>query len=138
MPAYDYRCENCGTRFDLFFKTYADYDAATPHCPNCDSLNLKRIISGIQFKQPARDFTGMSSGEMLSVLESGDSRAVGEMFQQVGAGDPSLGKEYHDTTERLLDGDSVQNVESDLRKSDADSKTKKSETKPEKKPKSDQ
>lgn len=115
MPAYDYRCVNCGQQFDLFYKTYADYDAATPNCPHCGSTDLKRVIARIHVKQPSRDYTRMSSGEMLNVLESGDSRQVGEMFQQVGAGDPALGKQYHDTTQRLLDGDSIDRVERDLR-----------------------
>lgn len=133
MPAYDYRCENCGQRFELFFKSYADYDEATPHCPHCDSVEVKRTINRVAFKQPTRDYSSMSSGEMLSVLESGDSQAVGEMFQQVGAGDPALGKDYHDTTERLLKGDSVQEVERDLQKGDG---TKSTGSKPDQKPKS--
>lgn len=33
----------------------------------------------------------MSSGEMLSVLESGDQRQAGELFKQVGEGDRASG-----------------------------------------------
>ena len=115
MPTYDYRCKTCGTRFSLFYKTYADYDAATPECPQCAATDLARLIGSVRFAAPGRDYTTMSSGDMLSVLESGDSRQVGEMFEQVGGGDPQLGKQYHDTTQRLLKGESVEKVEKDLR-----------------------
>lgn len=114
MPAYDYRCNNCGNRFTLFYKTFSAYDAAEPTCPQCESDQLSRLISSFKMQAPSRDYTGMSSNEMLSVLESGDSRQVGELFQQVGGGDPRLGADYHDATQKLLDGESKDKVEKDL------------------------
>lgn len=119
MPTYDYRCKQCGNRFSLFYKSYAAYDRAERLCPNCQSDDLDRIINRIAVQAPTRDYTRMSSGEMLSVFESGDSRQVGEMFQQVGGSSPELGKEYHDATQRLLKGDSLDKVERDLRDSDS-------------------
>lgn len=114
MPAYDYRCKDCGNRFTLFYKSYNDYDTAQPSCPQCHSERLSRLISSIKVQNPSRDYTGMSSNEMLNVLESGDSRQVGEMFQQIGGGDPRLGVDYHDATKKLLDGESKDKVEKDL------------------------
>lgn len=102
MPNYDYRCQDCGARFTVFYKTYAEHDAAMPHCPQCDSAALSRLITGVAISRPTRDYTKMSQQEMLSVLDSGDSRQVGTMFQQVGATAPELGDAYHETTERLL------------------------------------
>ena len=78
---------------------------------------LSRLITQVAINKPGRDYSKMSSNEMLSVLESGDSRQVGEMFDQVGGGDPALGKQYHDTTKKLLDGQSLDKVEKDLQKS---------------------
>jgi putative FmdB family regulatory protein len=117
MPAYDYQCKDCGTRFSLFYRTYADYDAATPACTECGSTALSRLISRVAIPRPSRDFSTMSSNEMLSVLESGDSRQVGEMFQQVGGTDPAVGADYHEATERLLRGESMEGVERDLQDS---------------------
>ena len=114
MPAYDYRCKACQHRFTAFYKTYQDYDAASPECPQCGSGDVTRLISRVAIPRPSRDFSKMSSDEMLSVLESGDSRAVGEMFDQVGGSDPSLGAEYHEATQRLLRGESMEKVERDL------------------------
>ena len=103
MPQYDFRCKNCKETFSVFYKTYADYDDATPQCPNCAHTELSRLITSIAIHKPSRDYAKMSSNEMLSVLESGDSQQVGQMFEQVGGGDPSMGAEYHDTTKKLLD-----------------------------------
>lgn len=118
MPSYDYKCKNCKNRFTTFYKTYADYDNAQATCPNCESDQLSRLITGVAVQSPSRDFTGMSSHEMLNVFESGDSRQVGEMFQQIGGASPELGKEYHDATQRLLTGESMDSVEKGLQAQD--------------------
>lgn len=121
MPYYDYRCASCGQSSTLFYKTYAAYDAAQKLCPHCGSAQMIRRITRVTVAKPGRDYTHMSSGEMLSVMESGDSRQVGEMFRQVGAGVPETPPIYHETTERLLRGDSMESVEHDLRGKPQDS-----------------
>lgn len=125
MPQYDFRCKACKTRFSVFYKTYADYDNATPECTNCGQTELSRLITSVAINKPGHDYTRMSSNEMLSVLEAGDSRQVGEMFQQVGSGDQALGAHYHETTQKLLDGQSLDKVEKDLQKKQSDNKTNK-------------
>lgn len=123
MPQYDFRCKHCDNRFTLFYKTYADYDKAIPVCPNCQQTELSRLITQVAINKPGRDYSKMSSNEMLSVLESGDSHQVGAMFDQVGGGDPALGKQYHETTQKLLDGQSLEKVEKDLQKNQSSNKT---------------
>ena len=86
MPEYDFRCDACAHRFTLRFKTYAMYDAACLLCPACESAELTRLISRVAVSKANKDYRNMSSGEMLSVLESGDSGQVDEMFKQVGGG----------------------------------------------------
>lgn len=83
MPQYDFRCKTCGGRFSLHFKSVANYAAATPRCPDCDSVELARIISGVAIPQAQRDYRKMSAGEMLSVLEAGEKKQVDDMFRQV-------------------------------------------------------
>jgi putative FmdB family regulatory protein len=114
MPAYDYRCKQCELEFTLFYKTYNEYDAAEKNCPRCASMNLARLIKRVNIAQPTRDYTSMSSGEMLSVLDSGNSQEVGRMFEQIGGGAPELGADYHETTQRLLKGEKLEKVERDL------------------------
>jgi putative FmdB family regulatory protein len=119
MPAYDFRCKVCSTPFTLTYKSYRDYDAAEKHCPNCGSTELARVIKRINVQGPSRDFSRMTSGEMLSVFESGDSRQVGQMFDQVAGTSPELGAQFHETTKRLLGGESMESVERSLQDQDA-------------------
>lgn len=84
MPQYDYRCKRCHQRFALFYKTYAVYDAANPKCPDCGGTELSRLITRVAIAKKNRDYSKMSSDEMLAVMETGDERQTDEMFQQVG------------------------------------------------------
>lgn len=123
MPSYDFRCKNCGHEFSKFYKSYAAYDAATPTCSHCGHTDLSRIISRVAVKSPSRDYTKMSAGEMLSVFESGDSRQVGQMFEQIGGTSPETAAPIHEATQRLLKGESMDNVEKSLQAHDQASKS---------------
>lgn len=119
MPSYDYRCNQCGRTFVQFYKSFKDYDPAAPQpCPHCQSSAVTRRIRRVAIQKPSRDLSMLSSNEMLSVLDGGNSREVGKMFQQVAesagseAGD--LGDTYHEATRRLLKGESIASVENDL------------------------
>lgn len=133
MPAYDFRCQNCEDEFSLFYKTVAAYDKSTPLCPNCQSEDLTRIIRTVNVTAVNRDYTRMDANEMLNVFESGDSKQVGKMFDQIGGTNPALGVEYHEATKRLLKGESMDNVESSLQKK-RDAKDSKSAPKHDNKP----
>lgn len=43
MPIYEYRCNNCGTSFDAR-RSMAEADAPIA-CPNCGSMDARRLIS---------------------------------------------------------------------------------------------
>jgi len=88
MPAYDYRCKRCGARFELRYRTYADYDAAANSrtCPACGSADLDRLISRVALRGVGEhDFASMTSDQMLNVLEGGNAREVETLMKQVGA-----------------------------------------------------
>lgn len=118
MPVYEYRCNVCGRKAALFYKTYKDYDAAsagnTHTCPHCGSHDLTRLISRVAIQKPSRDFSRMDSGEMLSVLEGGDSREVGMMMHQLGQDEAVNDPAFGEITERLMKGDDPERIEADL------------------------
>ena len=128
MPAYDFRCNNCEEEFSLVYKSIKSYGEATPTCSNCQSSNLKRVIRAVNVPSTSRDFSRMNSQDMLSVFESGDSKQVGQMFNQIGGTNPALGAEYHEATKQLLKGVSLDSVESSLQEK-SDAKAAKSEKK---------
>lgn len=109
MPTYEYRCRNCGRESSFFYKTYADYDAASAAapgspssraCPYCGHHELTRLITRVTVQTPdARNFANLSSGEMLSVLEGGDRGEVEALMRQTGQTEAL----ENPTTRRLLD-----------------------------------
>jgi len=115
MPSYDYRCNHCGRAIVLTYSSYKAYDEATPTCPHCGSTDLTRLISRVSIAKSSQNYTRMSSDEMLSVLEGGDSREVGQMFKQVGESVPGADGEFHEVADRLLKGETMESVEADMR-----------------------
>jgi putative FmdB family regulatory protein len=115
MPSYEYRCNNCGRPLTFSYRTYKEYDEAERVCPHCGSADLTRLISRVAIAKPTQKYANMSSNQMLSVLEGGDSREIGTLFQQVGAAVPSSDGEFHEVTNRLLQGEKPDSIESDLR-----------------------
>lgn len=50
MPTYEYQCQACGFEFELFQQMS---DAVKKKCPECEKLQLKRLIgagSAVMFK----------------------------------------------------------------------------------------
>jgi putative FmdB family regulatory protein len=118
MPTYDFKCNQCGASLTLRYRTFKDYDAATPTCTRCSSIDLTRTITSVAIAKGRthHDYTRMNAHEMLSVFESGDSKAVGEMMKQVGGAAPAgqLGENYANAAAKLSSGASISSVERDL------------------------
>ena len=45
MPIYEYRCESCHRKVELFFRTVSQADA--PVCPQCGGASLTRLVSRV-------------------------------------------------------------------------------------------
>ena len=116
MPSYDFRCNACGRRFVLTYKTYAAYDAATHTCPHCGSTDLTRLISRVAIAKSAR--WGAGSGDdpaFLDELEHSDPRALGRLLREVTeeTGE-DLGPEFDEVVSRLERGEDPEAIEADL------------------------
>ena len=105
MPQYDFRCLDCHTEFSIRYKSISAYADATPQCPECTSTRLDRIIKKVAVSgAQSHDFANMNSNEMLSVLESGDDKAVKALYSQVGTGtNPAQALPHHEQAKSLLD-----------------------------------
>jgi putative FmdB family regulatory protein len=51
MPVYEYRCEECGERFEQT-ETLAEHKTGKPSCPKCKSKNVSRSFSTFQVRIP--------------------------------------------------------------------------------------
>ena len=43
MPIYEYRCDECGEKFELFVRSASQKTA--PICPHCGSQQVRKAIS---------------------------------------------------------------------------------------------
>lgn len=41
MPIYEYRCQNCGERVEVWLRSWGE----EPRCPNCESALLQKLFS---------------------------------------------------------------------------------------------
>ena len=51
MPTYDYRCDQCGTVYDIFHKVREVEEDVV--CPNCSSTRHTRLLSAPSIKGSA-------------------------------------------------------------------------------------
>jgi putative FmdB family regulatory protein len=123
MPTYEYRCKACQRKVTLKYKTYAEYDAATPTCTHCGSTDLTRLISrvAIQRSITSRLMAGgwednEGGGDAaLDDLENADPRTLGrvlrEMSSEVGE---DMGPEFDEVMGRLERGENPDDIEASM------------------------
>lgn len=113
MPYYDYRCQNCGRRLTLFYKTYHDYDQAVHTCPHCQSTELTRLINRVVISKAAETrVDNLTEEEVLANIDEDDPRSIGrfmrKMSREMGE---DLGDEFNEVVDRLEKGQSPDEIE---------------------------
>lgn len=122
MPTYDFICNACQQRFDVFM-TFSEYGKKPVQCAHCGSKNVRRRMTKVRiakseesrFESMADDFSGIEG------LED-DPKALGQMMRKMGKemGD-ELPSEFDEVVDRLEAGQSPEEIESALPDIGADS-----------------
>lgn len=113
MPYYDYRCQSCGRRLSLFYKTYRDYDQAVHTCPHCQSTELTRLISRVVIgKSDEARVDNLTEEEVLANIDEDDPRSIGRFMRKMGREmGEDLGDEFNEVVDRLEKGQSPEEIE---------------------------
>ena len=115
MPTYDFICNNCSQRFDVFL-TFSEYGKKTVTCAHCGSKNVRRRMTKVRIAKTeesrmdrmADDFSGFEG------LED-DPRAMGQMMRKMGKEmGEELPPEFDEVVDRLEKGQSPEDIESAL------------------------
>ena len=115
MPTYDFICNNCDQRFDIFL-TYNEYGKKTVTCPHCQSKDVRRRMTKVRIAKSeetrmdsmADDFSGFEG------LED-DPKAMGQMMRKMGKEmGEDLPPEFDEVVDRLQSGQSPEEIESAL------------------------
>jgi len=118
MPLYDYFCQDCQTRFEVFM-TYSEYGQRTATCPQCRSGNVRRRMPRVRVGKSdsaradslADDFSDPSA---LAGLEN-DPQAMGRVMRKMGREmGEELPPEFNEVVDRLEKGQSPEDIEKDL------------------------
>ena len=113
MPNYDFICNNCNQRFDVFL-TYSEYGKKTVTCAHCGSKDVRRRMTKVRIAKSeesrmdsmADDFSGFEG------LED-DPKAMGQMMRKMGKEmGEEMPPEFNEVVDRLESGQSPEDIES--------------------------
>jgi putative FmdB family regulatory protein len=116
MPIYEYRCQRCGKRVSLLFRTYAAASEARPRCPACQSDELRRLVSRVRLMTSEETrLENLASPDSLGDVDENDPRSVARWMRRMGqeVGE-DLGPEFDEVVDRLESGQSPEEIEQDL------------------------
>jgi putative FmdB family regulatory protein len=115
MPTYDFLCNDCRQRFDVFL-TFSEYGKKTVTCAHCHSKNVRRRMTKVRIAKSedsrmesmADDFSGFEGME-------DDPKAMGHMMRKMGkeVGE-DLPPEFNEVVDRLEKGQSPEEIEKEL------------------------
>jgi putative FmdB family regulatory protein len=115
MPTYDFICNACHQRFDVFL-TFAEYGKKTVTCAHCNSKNVRRRMTKVRIAKSedsrmdsmADDFSGFEGME-------DDPRAMGRMMRKMGREmGEDLPPEFDEVVDRLEKGQSPEEIEKEI------------------------
>ena len=115
MPTYDFICNTCEKRFDVFM-TFSEYGKKAVHCAHCQSDNVRRRMTKVRIaksdesrlESAADDFSGMDG---IEDNPEAFARMMRKMGGEMGQDLPS---EFNDVVDRLEAGQSPEEIESAL------------------------
>ncbi|MFZ3151542.1 MAG: zinc ribbon domain-containing protein [Anaerolineaceae bacterium] len=114
MPVYDFRCNQCHQRFEVFL-TYAQYGTTPIHCPVCDSSDVQRLIQRVRIARSAStDLDDLSDDAAMEALAQ-DPRKFGSLMRRISreTGE-EMEPEFDQMVDRLEKGDSFEEIEASM------------------------
>jgi putative FmdB family regulatory protein len=115
MPTYDFICNNCEKRFEVFM-TFSEYGKKPVRCAHCNSGNIRRRMTKVRIARSTESRMESAADDFsnLDGLED-DPKALGKMMRRMGR---EMGEElppqFDDVVDRLEDGQSPEEIESAL------------------------
>jgi putative FmdB family regulatory protein len=115
MPTYDFICNACLQRFDIFL-TYKEYGVKAVYCTHCKSADVRRRMTKVRIAKTemgrmeamANDFPGFEG------LDD-DPKALGQIMKKMGKEmGEELPAEFDEVVDRLEAGQSPEDIQSAL------------------------
>jgi putative FmdB family regulatory protein len=114
MPTYDYICDDCHKRFDIFL-SYKEYGVKPVACAHCGSINVRRRVPRVRImKSEQARLETLADPARLGALDD-DPVTLGRMMRQMGSEmGEDMPPEFDDVVDRLEAGQSAAEIEAAL------------------------
>src|SRR5919204_5085378 len=109
MPIYEYRCGNCGRRVSILFRSFSK--VSEPHCPNCDSTKLTRLVSQVAtLKSEDARLESLSDPSNFGDVDENDPKSMARFMRKMktemgGEMGEDMGPEFDEMVGRLEAGE---------------------------------
>lgn len=116
MPTYDFVCNDCQKRFEIFL-SYSEYGKTQVSCAHCSSLNVRRRMTRVRIARSEETRLESMADEFSGGMEGleEDPKALGRMMRKMGREmGEDLPNEFNDVVDRLEAGQSPEEIESAL------------------------
>ena len=112
MPTYDFICNSCNQRFDVFL-TFAEYGKNTVKCIHCSSKNVRRRMTKVRIaKSEETRMESMADGFSGFEGMEDDPKAMGQLMRKMGKEmGEDLPPEFDEVVDRLESGQSPEDIE---------------------------
>ena len=114
MPAYDFICNDCAQRFEIFL-IYSEYGSTPVKCIHCGSTHTRRKMNRIRIKKSDESrveslTSNLSTPEAMAGLEN-DPQQMGRVFRKMGEElGEDLPPQFDEVVERLEKGQSPDEI----------------------------
>jgi putative FmdB family regulatory protein len=115
MPTYDFICNACEKRFDVFM-TFSEYGKKPVHCAHCGSDKVRRRMTKVRIAK-SESTRAESVGADFANLQGleDDPKALGQVMRKMGREmGEDLPTEFNEVVDRLESGQSPEEIESAL------------------------
>lgn len=119
MPIYEYRCQGCGRRFSVFWRTFSDVHEDKVICKRCGSADVRRLVSRVRVvRSEETRLDDMADPSAWGDLDENDPKSMGrfmrKMMNEIGDEAGDLGPEFEEVVDRLEAGQDPEQIEQDM------------------------
>jgi putative FmdB family regulatory protein len=116
MPIYDYRCNQCGRRVSILWRTWAETETKSPVCSRCGSHDLKRLVTRVAvLHSEDSHLENLADPSALGDFDENDPKSLARMMRTMSreTGE-DLGPEFGEVVDRLESGQKPEDIEAAL------------------------
>ena len=105
MPTYDFICNKCEERFEVFL-TFSEYGKKTVHCIHCNSENVRRRITKVRIAKSESSRIETATDGLAGMEDVGDDpKALARMMKKMGNDmGEDIPNEFNEVVDRLEAG----------------------------------